>query len=170
MSKRTCQEKHFRHRWFRNRHGRQECERCGKLNPVGVPPYLRFWDYVHKTDPCWFWMGCIHKPSGYAHFNPSMGEHNRRLRAHRYAWVLYYGYLPEPHLDLHHTCNNRSCVNVKHLKPVTRKENVRAKPDYGICKRGHKIEGSNEYKPPSGSRRCRKCLQAYRKKTSRKSC
>ncbi len=167
-SRRTCAGKHFRHLWFRNRYGRQECERCGKLNPLGVPAWIRFWDFVHKTDACWVWTGRVNH-GGYGYFRTSVGPNHRNIRAHRYSWFLHYGWLPESGLDLHHTCNTRACVNVEHLRVVTHRDNLRASPTYGICKKGHKIEGPNEYKPPKGGRRCRRCWLAYRKKTSQQS-
>ncbi len=45
-----------------------------------------------------------------------------RYRAHRLVWTQQVGPIPEG-LELDHLCNNRACVNINHLEPVTGKEN-----------------------------------------------
>jgi hypothetical protein len=50
---------------------------------------------------------------------------SRRWLAHRAAYALEHGPL-EPGVQLHHTCGNRRCVNVAHLKPVSALEHNRS--------------------------------------------
>lgn len=53
------------------------------------------------------------------------GKTKRRgkyYRAHRLAWELTYGAVPEG-MMLDHTCHNRACINVEHLRTVTNQQN-----------------------------------------------
>lgn len=43
-------------------------------------------------------------------------------RAHRLAWVLYYG--RPPRLIVRHLCSNAACVNVEHLAEGTHSDNL----------------------------------------------
>jgi hypothetical protein len=77
----------------------------------------RFWPKVDKTEDCWLWTACIRK-DGYGSFRVL----NKTLLAHRVAYALVRGVVPE--LDLDHTCHTRHCVNPAHLRPVTHKQNL----------------------------------------------
>lgn len=71
------------------------------------------------TGECIEWQGYI-TSNGYGR-----AVHNgRAMGAHRFVWELQVGPIP-PGLELDHLCCNRSCVNVKHLEPVTGTENKR---------------------------------------------
>lgn len=47
----------------------------------------------------------------------------RNNRAHRAAWLIFVGTIPEGHV-VHHMCRNRGCVNPMHLTTLTHSENV----------------------------------------------
>ena len=51
-----------------------------------------------------------------------MSHNKKRVMAHRYAWERVNGPIPDGML-LDHTCWNKSCVNVDHLRLATKGEN-----------------------------------------------
>src|SRR4051812_41628217 len=93
-----------------------------KRNTRKRPPEVRFWEKVEKEGavpadrpslgPCWEWTAF--KLRGYGQFSPWKGL---LCRAHRYAYELLVGPIPEGH-ELDHLCRNRGCVNPAHLEPV----------------------------------------------------
>lgn len=78
----------------------------------------RFYRQVSKTDCCWEWTGTL-KETGYGRF----GLDGKALPAHRVAWELAYGAIPEGRWVLHH-CDNPKCVRPDHLFLGTHKDNV----------------------------------------------
>jgi hypothetical protein len=69
---------------------------------------------------CWVWMGATHE-RGYGVIGRGVrGSGNER--AHRLAYKLYKGEIPEGKSILH-KCGNTNCVNPWHLEPGTAKEN-----------------------------------------------
>lgn len=78
----------------------------------------RFWSHVDKSGECWTWTGGL-ATKGYAQFRMS----GRAYAAHRLAYEWSGGVIPEGYL-LDHKCHIRHCVNPKHLRPVTTKQNA----------------------------------------------
>ena len=67
---------------------------------------------------CWTWQRNI-GPLGYGTLHER--HTGKRLLAHRVYFERHRGPIPTGH-QLHHLCNNRSCVNPEHLKPATLSE------------------------------------------------
>lgn len=93
-----------------------------KLGVSGVNGHMsieeRFWEKVKKGDDCWDWAGYCNK-GGYGSFRSSR---TGMVLAHRYSFELAQGeVIGEMFID--HKCHNRRCVNPKHLRKVTKKQN-----------------------------------------------
>lgn len=68
---------------------------------------------------CWIWMGAT-LGRGYGH----TWDGKRRCTAHRLAWKIYFGEIPEGNFVLHR-CDTPSCVNPHHLFLGTNQDNIR---------------------------------------------
>jgi uncharacterized protein YfaT (DUF1175 family) len=119
---------------------------------------LRFLEHVVKTDNCWLWTG-RRDGFGYGHFK----AHGRTLKAHRVAWTLKNGAIPDDK-TLDHVCRNPQCVNPAHIALVSNKQNIlrgvspTAKNALKThCERGHKLTTGNLVQRTDGRRDCLAC-------------
>lgn len=135
----------------------------------------RFWSKVDVGD-CWEWTGASSK--GYGYFvvqSRRPGSPQWGMKAHRYAWMLLVGPIPEG-FTIDHLCRNRACVNPDHLEPVPHGVNVRRgvsgrypRPDH--CKQGHEFTPENiYYRPddPTGGRGCKECRRQRNREYERR--
>lgn len=126
-----------------------------------------------ELGPCWLWTGAL--SNGYGAF----GGTGSRL-AHRIAYEELVGPISDG-LGLDHLCHNsdlsceggstcvhRSCVNPKHVEPVTTGENLLRSPLTETsrnaarthCPQGHEYTEENTVYGPG--RKCRQCLRLRR--------
>lgn len=77
-----------------------------------------FWQKVKKTEDCWLWTGALHR-QGYG-FTTISGK---KMYAHRAAWMLTYGSIPEK-TCVCHRCDVTTCVRPSHLFLGTQQQNM----------------------------------------------
>ena len=91
-------------------------------DPVNHPASVRrrFWQYVWRRQDhqCWPWLASKMKRGGYG----QLRDGRKTLKAHRLAWELNLGPIPDGML-IRHLCNNPICCNPTHLLPGTDKQN-----------------------------------------------
>ena len=77
----------------------------------------RYWEKVRQGDGCWDWMGSRSR-NGYG----QMRIDGRIVSAHRVAWALANGPIPNGYNVLHH-CDTPPCTRADHLFLGTLKDN-----------------------------------------------
>lgn len=82
------------------------------------------------TGDCWIW-SAGHSSDGYG----KVRWQNRVMRAHRAAWEIFRGAVPDG-LFVLHRCDNPPCVNPNHLFLGTQEDNVRDCLRKGRFRRG----------------------------------
>lgn len=122
-----------------NRGGGRFCShRCSSLQPKAALAE-RFWKKVNESGPipshrpelgnCWTWTGSMSTArSGDGYGNIKVGSNAlgtaRAVRAHRVAWELEHGEIPDGMWTLH-KCDNPKCVRHEHLFLGTNTDNMR---------------------------------------------
>jgi hypothetical protein len=114
-----------------------------------------WWEHVdvHAPDECWPWM----QSCGSHGYGQTWDGRTVRL-AHRVAWTLVHGPIPED-MTVDHICRNRPCCNPWHLRLLSNVDNAR---DNGAarrthCPQGHPYDEANTYVNARGHRQCRAC-------------
>lgn len=116
-------------------------------------PVVRRFIVKTETDEkgCWRWQANVTK-AGYAMF-----RHEKTRLAHRAAWLLFRGPIPDGH-ELRHICGVKDCVNPAHLKPVVEDAPRRTITSMSeLCRRNHPGSDPRWGARGDGRRYCREC-------------
>ena len=139
---------------------------CGRHD---LSPEARFWARVEKTDTCWLWLGS-RNDEGYG----SLQVDRMETKAHRYAYLLLVGPIPEGQV-IDHTCLVKNCVNPNHLRPLTQKDNSKAywRDQRGLCRNGlHDVSDPANHviwkRGDIPSVRCKACVEASEKRKAQR--
>lgn len=135
------------------------------VRPDGSKDLERFVSKVYLAPSgCWIWLAGTSKRQGYGQFQLD----GRKQPAHRAAWQLLIGEIPEG-ASLDHLCRVRRCVRPLHLDPVDTRTNLlrgftlaAANVAKTRCPQGHPYNEENTLKKLGGkSRGCRECNRQY---------
>ena len=111
----------------------------------------RFWENVtigETDDHCHVWNAHVNQ-KGYGRLHVG----GRNIMAHRFAWVLKQGTIPDGYI-ICHSCDNPPCVNWRHLWIGTHADNIRDRDRKGR----HKPHSREHYQ--NMQRQCVKARQA----------
>ncbi len=133
----------------------------GRPKP-GLTAIHRFWLRIVKSEQgCWGWIG-ESTDNGYGRFRVD----GRKVLAHRFAYALLIGPIPND-LFVLHKCDNPPCCNPDHLFLGTKSDNSRDCMEKGRyvnaqslkthCAHGHEFSDANTIIRATGARRCKSC-------------
>lgn len=174
--------------WCHNHY--EQWRRTGRSPRMLDTPRDRFLLQTSRAvDGCLLWTGALTTGPGRGEGYGSFRLDGRQIGAHRAAWLLFVGPIPDG-LTIDHACHNealrvgrcaggpcthRRCVEWTHLRAVPIGENLLAGDTVNAkaaartsCIRGHPLTGDNLYVQSSTAKRqCRRCARerqyAYRR-------
>mgnify|MGYP006340060977 FL=1 len=97
---------------------------------------MLFWNRLQKAGPddCWNWLAGTTSGYGMTRYK------GRHQGSHRVSWVLAHGPIPPAKCVLHR-CDNRKCVNPKHLFLGTKGDN-----NYDRSSKGRSCKGESHHR------------------------
>jgi len=102
---------------------------------------------------------------GYAQVGWSTDGKTIMTTCHRVVWVHHHGPIPDG-MTVDHTCKNRRCIEITHLRLLTNFENARRTSGrdwpLGECAQGH--PNTELRSDGAGRKRCRLCKNAARRR------
>jgi len=134
-----------------------------------------FWSrYTRTPYGCLVWTGYYNPKSRYGTWSFWEDGGTKNDLAHRLAWRLLVGPIPEgmvvDHGNPERGCLNRGCGEPSHLELITQAENVRRRVGHDDggdfhrkkthCPHGHPYDEENTGYRKSGARYCKKCARA----------
>ena len=128
---------------------------------MSTDQYIRFWRKVRIAGFCWEWQGA-NNGAGYG----LLRVNAKNVYAHRFAYEMMWGPIPEGNYVMHR-CDNPRCVRPVHLDVGTAADNALDKVAKGRdvnaskthCRHGHEFTPENTYTVPGrAGRHCRKCM------------
>jgi DNA-binding XRE family transcriptional regulator len=120
-----------------------------------------FWSQVDVSggpDACWPWAGGRNK-NNYG----TLKRKGKNYLAHRIAYTLTYGAIPEDKPHICHACDNPPCVNPRHLWAGTNLDNVKDKIKKGRGAKTYSNNGENHWKTKLTATLVREMRDLYNK-------
>lgn len=102
---------------------------------------VNFWKFVLKTDTCWLWTGGM--TGRYGGFQYSVNGQRRSEYAHRFAWKLMNGPIPNGLHVLHDCPDGDNPICVRHLWLGTHADNMHDKEKKGRANHPSKVKAEH---------------------------
>lgn len=117
---------------------RKDCVINTEMSCPKTPAIIRFWKHVNKKDlkECWEWVG------GVLDNYPNFWDGRKQIGAHRFILQIKLKRLLSDQELACHTCDNKRCVNPKHLFAGSDLDNSRDMVGKGRKERGEQVNGA----------------------------
>jgi hypothetical protein len=102
-----------------------------------------FWRHVQKGDGCWLWTGSVnHARGGYGQVKYG----KKHYRAHRLAWLLTFGEIPDG-MKVLHRCDTPACCRPDHLFLGSQTDNI-----HDMLEKGRHVTPTRAWRGPTHPR------------------